>query len=183
LSNPPAWIEKFWADMNLTYPGTWQSQFTDKAQETLAKHKWADTLLKNKIFINRAVINNLHRTHPTFPPKTGEWLAMCEEQFKKQSGIPDMQEALILVTRREFTHPIVRAAFEKMNTWDLAHDSQKELLQKFIPAYEKAWDELYGSPSSILEATATIKMDPLPMPGSRLDNSTTREIGGLACKD
>jgi hypothetical protein len=69
-----------------------------------------------------------------WPPNVAEFRKLCE----RASGLPDLSEALALALRRDFKHPVVKLAFDRIGSWDFSHDTEKELKKKFKHAYEES---------------------------------------------
>lgn len=69
-----------------------------------------------------------------WPPSVAEFRKICE----KISGLPTADDALALAIRREFTHPVVKLAYEKVGSWAMKNDKQSDLQAKFKAAYQDA---------------------------------------------
>src|SRR2546427_11615711 len=53
------------------------------------------------------------RLNLEWPPSIAEFRRICE----KASGIPSADESLKLAIRREFNHPVIKLAFDKVGSW------------------------------------------------------------------
>lgn len=69
-----------------------------------------------------------------WPPSIAEFIKVCESY----SGVPSLQQCINLVTNRNFNHPVVLICYEKIGSWAMKNDTEKQLAIKFQPAYQEA---------------------------------------------
>jgi hypothetical protein len=74
------------------------------------------------------------RLNLEWPPSIAEFRRICE----KASGIPSCDEALNAAIRREFDHPVIKLAYDKVGSWAMKNDKQTDLKPKFSAAYQDA---------------------------------------------
>lgn len=79
-----------------------------------------------------------------WPPSIGEFRRICE----KSSGMPTMAETMAAAVRREFSHPIVAMAFDKVGSWAMKNDKEAELRVKFQAAYDEALNQFRVNPEA-----------------------------------
>lgn len=78
------------------------------------------------------------RLNVEWPPTLAEFRRYCE----KASGMPDRDEAFRLALRRDFIHPIVKIAYDKIGNWSFNHDTEVVLQKRFKEAYENALHDM-----------------------------------------
>lgn len=69
-----------------------------------------------------------------WPPTLAEFRKICEQS----AGIPTAEQAMQAAIRRDFYHPIIKLAYDKIGSWDMRHDTQAALLKKFKTAHQEA---------------------------------------------
>lgn len=83
------------------------------------------------------------RLNLEWPPSIAEFRRICEQN----AGVPTVDDALQLAIRREFTHPIVSIAFDKVGSWAMKNDKAQELKGKFQIAYTYALNQFRVNPN------------------------------------
>lgn len=105
------------------------------------------------------------RLNLDWPPSLAEFRRLCE----KVSGIPSLQECLTLAIRRDFTHPIIAMAFDKIGSWAMKNDKEEVLRDKFKDAYNQALNEFRKDPNeAILKLEAVKARVALPSPPEKI---------------
>lgn len=105
------------------------------------------------------------RNNLEWPPSIAEFKRLCEEA----SGIPSFEDSFRLAVRKEFTHPIIAAAYLEIGAWDFSHGKETELRVRFKRAYQNALCEYRASPDKSqlkLEQIVGVSMPLLPLPVS-----------------
>lgn len=119
---------------------------------------------------------NYCRTNLEWPPSMAEFRRICETA----SGIPIVADAFHKAIRRDFTHPVISLAYERVGSWDMKNDKQEVLAGKFQAAYieainafranpEKAWKQLEQFNENLLLP------EPLPKIPSKAERKSFRE--------
>lgn len=67
-----------------------------------------------------------------WPPTIAEFISLCE----KASGAPDCEEAMRLALKQDFSHPLVKATYDKLGSFAMRNDKEEVLTKKFKTAYE-----------------------------------------------
>lgn len=103
------------------------------------------------------------RTNLEWPPSLAEFRRICEQS----SGVPSVSEAMDMAIRRDFSHPIVSIAYDKVGSWAMKNDKQEVLRTKFQEAYTNALNEFRQHPAETwqkLEEFNSRKALPEPLP-------------------
>ena len=66
-----------------------------------------------------------------WPPSLAEFRGLCE----KAAGLPSLNEAYQAAIRENFYHPLIKQIYDQIGSWDMRHDSEKELKKKFKEFY------------------------------------------------
>ncbi len=82
------------------------------------------------------------RLNLEWPPSIAEFRRICEQA----SGVPTILEAMQSAIRREFTHPIVSMAYERVGSWAIKNDKQELFQRKFQEAYTASLNVFRLSP-------------------------------------
>jgi hypothetical protein len=90
------------------------------------------------------------RTNLEWPPSIAEFRRLCEEA----SGYPTFEESFANAIRRDFTHPVIKIAFDKIGDWAFKHDTEKDLAKKFKAAYQQAVHDYRVNTAKYLPNTA-----------------------------
>lgn len=72
-----------------------------------------------------------------WPPSIAEFRRICE----KSSGVPSSADALQCAIRRDFTHPVIAMAYEKVGSWAMKNDKEEVLNKKFNEVYNESIDQ------------------------------------------
>lgn len=60
-------------------------------------------------------------------PSIAEFIRICDRSLNIPTPIECMEAAI----RRDLSHPLTKAIFDKITSWDMKNSSQKELLRRF----------------------------------------------------
>jgi hypothetical protein len=82
------------------------------------------------------------RLNLEWPPSIAEFRRICEQA----SGVPFFAQAMQSAIRREFNHPVIALAYEKVGSWAMRNDKEAELKSKFQAAYTEALNEFRINP-------------------------------------
>ena len=69
-----------------------------------------------------------------YPPTFGQFEDLC----KKHSGFLQQDEAIRMMTARDFSHPIVKMMYDKIGSWNLTNGKEAEIASKARTAYQEA---------------------------------------------
>jgi hypothetical protein len=83
---------------------------------------------------------------------------MCEQA----SGLPSLEHALSASIRREFDHPVIKLAFDKVGSWDMKNSKDEVLRKKFDAAYREATAQYRVNPTGAWAALEEFKALPPP---------------------
>ncbi len=72
-----------------------------------------------------------------WPPSIAEFRQLCEQS----SGVPSASEAFTMAIRKDFSHPIVALAYDKVGSWAMKNDKESVLTGKFQHAYTESLNE------------------------------------------
>lgn len=108
------------------------------------------------------------RLNLEWPPSIAEFRRICEQN----SGVPSSSHALQMAIRKDFSHPIVSIAYDKVGSWAMKNDKEAVLNGKFQAAYIEALNEFRKNPNEcwgLLENFNTRQA--LPVPPSKVPSS------------
>ena len=115
------------------------------------------------------------RENLEWPPSLAEFRRLCETA----SGVPDVSEALRLAIRKEFNHPVIAKAWDKVGSWSMSHDKESEVKKKFEAAYNEALSDYRKAPADawaqLEQFKEKIALPPLPEPVSAAEFISWRE--------
>lgn len=101
-------------------------------------------------------------------PSIAEFRRICENA----NGVPSSSAALQSAIRREFNHPIVSIAYEKVGSWAMKNDKEGILAGKFQVAYTEALNEFRVAPNKAWEILEKAnKQCALPEPLSKIPSA------------
>ena len=66
-----------------------------------------------------------------WPPSLAEFRRHCEQA----NGMPTPEEVMNAAIRGDFHHPMIKAIYDKIGSWDMRHDKKDVLLKKFNDFY------------------------------------------------
>jgi hypothetical protein len=106
-----------------------------------------------------------------WPPSIAEFRRICEES----SGIPSFAQAMQSAIRREFNHPVIALAYEKVGSWAMRNDKEAELKPKFQTAYTEALNEFRVNPEKTWAQLESLNEKiALPEPPSKIPSTEER---------
>jgi hypothetical protein len=79
---------------------------------------------------------NYCRINLEWPPSIAEFRKHC----KKSLGIPDIDQIIQGIIRRDFSHPIMEEIYKRVGSWSFSNDSEKILKKKVKSAYDECND-------------------------------------------
>lgn len=115
------------------YGDKFTKPYHDADFKSIWYQEWAEGLSEVDVYLIKDCLDYC-RNSLEWPPSIAEFRNICE----KKSGFPSSEEALALAIRREFKHPLVKLAYEKVGSWAMKHNKQLELQSKFKAAYQDA---------------------------------------------
>lgn len=121
----------------LRFCAIYDNKFVKTYHDDDFKSLWASEWSKGLSAINPNVIKNALdycRKNIEWPPSIAEFIKICENYL----GVPSMQKSLGLAINRDFNHPIVLLCYEKIGSWSMKNDTEKQLTIKFESAYQEA---------------------------------------------
>lgn len=129
-----------------TYLKKWTDNFTSVEIGEIAILQWQKGLagIDNQS-IERGV--DYCALNLEWPPSIAEFISICE----KQNGMPSWEEVIQLAIRRDFAHPIVKAVYDKVGSWNFSNNTERDLRDKVKVAYG---DCVRASRMKLLEAPA-----------------------------
>jgi hypothetical protein len=136
------------------YGDKFYKAYHDEDFKKIWVHEWVSALSNIDVALIKGVLDYC-KSSIEWPPSIAEFLRICE----KHSGIPQMEEALSLAIRREFNHPIIFMAYEKIGNWAMKHSKEDVLREKFKEAYENALNDFRSSPDSSWEKLKSLPVE------------------------
>ena len=82
------------------------------------------------------------KTNMEWTPSIAEFRRYCEQS----SGMPSASEALQSAIRKDFHHPIIAIAYDKVGSWAMKNDKESVLAVKFQNAYAEALNQFRKNP-------------------------------------
>lgn len=104
----------------------------------IAKDEWGMGLADIPTTIIRKTLDELRMSGDEFPPNLPKFIKICHKHF----GIPDVEQAFQMALRRDWSHPIAKMCYDKIGSWNFAHDTEKILKHKFSLAYAEFSKEI-----------------------------------------
>lgn len=115
------------------YDHKFVKNYHDDDFKSLWAYEWSTGLVGVSALVIKGALEYCKKSLE-WPPSIAEFRKICESG----SGIPNSDEALNLAVQRNFNHPIVLIAYEKVGSWAMKNDSSTQLKIKFQSAYEYA---------------------------------------------
>lgn len=119
-------------------------------------NEWLSGLSDIDVNVIKGVLETCKKTIE-WPPSIAEFLRLCEHA----SGFPSPDKALQGAIRRDFSHPIVAIAYDKIGNWSMQHDKENDLRPKFEEAYRIALQEFREKPEEGWKKLEEIKARPM----------------------
>jgi hypothetical protein len=91
-------------------------------------------------------------------PTLAEFRSHCE----KFCGLPDVEQVLQKLIRKEYDHEIIKLVSQRVDSWALTHDSEAQLMPKIARAYADAKLELRKSKIAQLQSENCTKIGVTP---------------------
>lgn len=125
------------------------------------KSIWSNEWCTGLVGIDVALIKSsldYCRSNLEWPPSIAEFRCICESA----DGIPSFGECLQLAICRDFTHPVVSMAYDRIGSWAMKNDKQELLHKKFQEAYREALNTFRTSPDKAWQLLEKFKSLPVP---------------------
>lgn len=107
-----------------------------------------------------------------WPPSIAEFIRICDSF----SGIPGLEESMNLASSRDFTHPVVLMAYERVGSWAMKNDSVKELKPKFQAAYLEAINKFRSEKENGWQKLESFNQKPKELPAPpKIPTNTERK--------
>lgn len=139
----------------LRFSSIWGHKFTSNHTDvnfvSMWMSDWAESLSNVSEEVIKSAIDNCKNTLE-WPPSIAEFLKLCDRTL----GIPSPQEAMQLAIRMDFSHPMVKAIFDRVGSWDMSHDKETVLLKKFEKIHAEELTKLRGSSLKLVSNTQNI---------------------------
>lgn len=115
----------------------WGNRFTSQFDDELFINVWIEewgrmVCSHGRPNVRKAI--DICKAEMAWPPVMAEFLEVCD----RVAGKPSIEEAYEMAVRRDFSCPMVKAAFSKLNSWDFRHKTDKETRKMFA----QAWDDV-----------------------------------------
>jgi len=111
----------------------WTDNFTSTEIIAIAIEQWKKGLTGISDEAIAKAIDHC-RMNLEWPPSIAEFIGICE----KFCGVPSVDEAFQAAIRRDFDHPVIKLAFDKVGSWAMRNDNEDVLRKKFKDAYREA---------------------------------------------
>jgi hypothetical protein len=126
--------------MKIIWGEKWTKNFSDVTLE-VALYDWADGVRGIPVeVIERAL--HYCKMNLEWPPSIAEFIFICE----LEEGMPSCDQTYDALLRKEFlkvsSHPVVKMVYDKIGSWALANDGEKDLRKKVRSAYDAMVIEL-----------------------------------------
>ena len=116
--------------------------YHDEDFKSLWAHEWSTGLSTITPNVIKDALEHCKK-NLDWPPSISEFIKICESYL----GVPTLQECMKLAVDRNFNHPLVLICFEKVGSWAMKNDAEKQLLFKFELAYQEALNKFREEPS------------------------------------
>jgi len=111
------------------------------------------------------------RLNLEWPPSIAEFRRLCESA----SGVPSVAQCLQAAIRRDFNHPVIKIAYDKVGSWAMKNDREADLKPKFQAAYTEALNEFRSNTAKSWARLAEFNSKPtLPEPPSKIPSEVER---------
>lgn len=142
------------------YGDKFSKPYHDDDFKSLWYSEWSSGLDGIDVSLIKGCLENCKSTLE-WPPSIAEFRKICEQS----SGLPSYQDALSLAIRQEFSHPVVKMAYDKVGSWVMRNSKEVDLNSKFKTAYQdslhyfrtnsqdswKQLEEFKAAPSKVVE--------------------------------
>lgn len=102
---------------------------------------WQRELSNVSPFYFKAAFEHCENNLP-WPPTVFEFKIICE----KVSGVPDFEQCFQLAIKKDFSHPLVKLAYDGIGDYEMRHGREIELRVRFKTAYATALIEFRRHP-------------------------------------
>src|SRR6266404_8948025 len=113
----------------IRFANIWGDRFTSRHTPKLIEmwyEEWLDSLQGLDPSTFRDAIKYC-KDNLEWSPCIAEFIRICDRSL----NIPDPRQCMDAAIRGDFYHPIIKEIAQKINSWDLKHDSAEKLLGKF----------------------------------------------------
>lgn len=118
--------ERLYLRFTLIWGDKHTSRFTDKKFIQIWVEDWSDGIGRfNPMILKEAI--DYCKLNLDWPPSLAEFIKICERSL----NIPDPSQCMHNAIRGDLTDPFVKLIYDKIGSWNVKHDSEKELINKF----------------------------------------------------
>lgn len=117
------------------YGALWNYQAESDQDWDIMRSEWQETLSGVNTDAIKSVLQNLKDEHV---PTAVRFRNLCDEEMRKQQGIPEIHDAFDFALQRQFPHPVVEAAYLEVGYWSFRTDDEQTLIRKFGKAYTQS---------------------------------------------
>lgn len=115
---------------SIIYARKFVESYHDDDFKSLWENEWAAGL-ENVNLNSISPALEYCRNNCEWPPSIAEFIKICDSY----SGVPSVGDCLKACINRVFAHPLALMCYQKVGSWAITHDNEKELESKFQKAY------------------------------------------------
>jgi hypothetical protein len=166
-------IKKLFAKFSDFYGALWTSRLGANGNWQRCEDEWLKELSQFTLEELKGAVKTCLLIYKDYTPTLGQLVDLC----LKASGVPDEDNLLRMLERKEFDHPMVKMIHEKIGSWALKNDKSETIKSKVHAAYgeclnsfrknpDVCWQQLNNHKEQLLLSSP--EPEKIPSPGERI---------------
>jgi hypothetical protein len=126
-------IQKLFVRFANKYGNLWTSRLGENGDWKSCEDDWLEEL---SAFTVRDAVSAIKKSliiYPDYPPTQGQLIELC----LKESGVPSIDEVIKKMINRNFDHPMIKMAHDKIGSWQLKNGKKEEIDAKTKLIYKE----------------------------------------------
>ncbi len=113
------------------YGKLWTTRLGDDGDWNGCLEDWFEELRAFTLDIVRNAVNEALAIYRDYPPTQGQLIDLC----LKHSGIPSQPDVIKALANRDFSHPMIKLAYDKIGSWELSNAKSESIKAKVQAIY------------------------------------------------
>lgn len=138
-------VQKLFVRFANKYGNLWTSRLGENGDWKGCEDDWLEELSAFTVRDAVAAIRKALVIYTGYPPTQGQLIELC----LKESGVPSEDEVIKLMVARDFTHPIVKLAYDRIGGWALTNGKSEEIRAKTKAVYGDCLATFKANPETL----------------------------------
>lgn len=168
-------VKRLFKKFGLRYGSLWTARLGERGDWNACEGEWFSELVKFDIDCVRAAVNLALSQYLSFPPTLGQLVHLCMQH----SGVPDQSEVIRAMVARDFNHPLVKALYDKVGSWELKHGTRESIDRIVREHYPQCLAAFQAQPQQAWAALADYtqsKAQSLPPPERKQEHKPHKPL-------